>query len=67
MSGLPSNFLVGAQEIAEYLGLEHPRSVHTIREHHVVFPNLIAILKKAFIWDWRDFENRALQTGRLHG
>lgn len=66
MSGVPSKFLVVAQEIAEHLGLEHPQSVHTIRKRQVDFPNLIAISKKAFIWDWRDFENRALQTERLH-
>jgi predicted DNA-binding transcriptional regulator AlpA len=64
MSGVPPKFLVGANEIAERLGLSHAQSVHTIRKRHADFPTPIATLKTALIWDFREIEHWAKKTGR---
>ncbi len=65
MKGVPPEFLVGAHEIAERLGLSHVQSVHTIRKRHKDFPAPVATLKTAMIWDWRDVEKWARDSGRL--
>ncbi len=65
MSGVPAKYLVGAHEIAERLKLSHAQSVHTIRKRHEDFPKPIATLKTALIWDWREVEKWARDTGRL--
>ena len=65
MTGVPPQFLVGAHEIAERLGLSHAQSVHTIRKRYSDFPTPVATLKTALIWDWREIEKWATKTGRL--
>ena len=65
MTGVPPKYLVGANEIAERLGLSHSQSVHTIRKRHTDFPGPIAALKTALIWDWRDIEGWARDTHRI--
>lgn len=65
MRSVPPEFLVGAHEIAERLGLSHVQSVHTLRKRHGDFPAPVATLKTALIWDWRDVERWARATGRL--
>ncbi len=62
---MPPKFLVGAHEIAERLGLSHAQSVHTIRKRHKDFPTPVATLKMAMIWDWREIEKWAKETGRI--
>lgn len=59
------NDLVGAAEIAERLGLAHPQTVHTIRRRHPDFPEPVARLKTAMVWNWPDVERWAKSTGRL--
>lgn len=57
--------LVGAHEIAERLGVARPQVVHDWRRRHDDFPQPIAQLKTALIWDWSEVEAWAQQTGRL--
>lgn len=64
-AAVPPDQLVGAHEIAERLGLSHVQSVHTLRKRHADFPEPIATLKTALIWDWRQVEEWARATGRL--
>lgn len=64
-AAVPPDQLVGAHEIAERLGLSHVQSVHTLRKRHADFPEPIATLKTALIWDWRQVEKWARATGRL--
>ncbi len=59
------NDLVGAHEIAERLGLSHPQTVHTYRRRYPDFPEPVAHLKRAHVWDWTDIEAWARKTGRL--
>jgi predicted DNA-binding transcriptional regulator AlpA len=65
MTGVPPKYLVGAHEIAERLGLSHAQSVHTIRKRHADFPDPVANLKTAMIWDWREVEKWARDSGRI--
>ena len=65
MQAVPPQFLVGAHEIAERLNLSHAQSVHTIRKRNADFPQPVAALKTALIWDWRAVETWATKTGRL--
>lgn len=64
-TGVPPERLVGAHEIAERLGITHSQTIHTLRKRHSDFPEPIATLKTALIWDWRDIERWAKATGRL--
>ncbi|CAB4365437.1 MAG: hypothetical protein F2681_14975 [Actinobacteria bacterium] len=57
--------LVGAHEIAERLGVARPQVVHDWRRRHADFPQPIAQLKTALIWDWSEVEAWARKTGRL--
>lgn len=57
--------LVGAHEIAQRLGVARPQVVHEWRRRHADFPEPIATLKTALIWDWRDIRAWAATTGRL--
>lgn len=57
--------LVGAHEIAQRLGVARPQVVHEWRRRHDDFPEPIATLKTALIWDWRDVQQWARVTGRL--
>ena len=56
--------LVGAHEIAERLGVARPQVVHDWRRRHEDFPQPIAQLKTALIWDWSEVEAWARKTGR---
>lgn len=57
--------LVGAAEIAERLGLAHRESVHTYRRRYSDFPEPVANLRQALVWDWSEVETWARNTGRL--
>ena len=57
--------LVGAHEIAERLGVARPQVVHDWRRRHPEFPQPVAQLKTALIWDWNDVKRWAQRTGRL--
>jgi len=57
--------LVGAQEIAKRLGLKNPHTVHVWRTRHPDFPEPIALLKIAMIWDWKDIAEWAKKSGRF--
>lgn len=57
--------LVGAHEIAQRLGVARPQVVHEWRRRHADFPEPIATLKTALIWDWSEIETWADQTGRI--
>lgn len=58
--------LVGAHEIAQRLGVARPQVVHEWRRRHADFPEPIATLKTALIWDWREVRHWATATGRNH-
>lgn len=57
--------LVGAAEIAERLGLAQVQTVHSWRRRYDDFPQPVAQLRQALIWDWRDVALWANRTGRL--
>jgi hypothetical protein len=59
------NDLVGAEEIAQRLGLAHVQSVHTLRHRHPDFPTPVKKLQRTMIWLWPDIERWARKTGRL--
>lgn len=56
--------LVGAHEIAQRLGVARPQVIHEWRRRHADFPEPIAALKTALIWDWREISLWAKSTGR---
>lgn len=56
--------LVGAAEIAERLGVKRPQVIHEWRRRHSDFPTPIAHLKTALIWDWREVDLWARNSGR---
>jgi hypothetical protein len=56
--------LVGAAEIAERLGLAQVQTVHSWRRRYEDFPQPVAQLRQALIWDWRDVASWASRTGR---
>ena len=58
--------LVGAHEIAERLGVARPQVVHDWRRRHADFPQPIAQLKTALIWDWTAVRKWAEATGRTN-
>lgn len=57
--------LVGTSEIAERLGVRRHQVVHDWRRRYEDFPEPVAKLKSALIWDWPDVERWARATGRL--
>ena len=56
--------LVGAHEIAQRLGVARPQVVHEWRRRHADFPEPIAALKTALIWDWKEVQRWARDSGR---
>ena len=62
--------LVGAQEIADLLGVARPQVIHEWRRRHPDFPAPVAQLggagkRSAFhVWNWPDVERWARATGR---
>lgn len=57
--------LVGAEEIAERLGLTRYQRVHELRRRNPDFPQPILQLKRAMIWYWPEVERWARANGRL--
>ena len=57
--------LVGAHEIAERLDVSRPQVVHVWRKRYDDFPEPIATLRSALIWDWTEVEAWARSSGRL--
>jgi hypothetical protein len=57
--------LVGAAEIAQRLGVARPNVVHDWRRRYRDFPEPIARLRQAFVWNWPDVHRWARRTGRL--
>jgi hypothetical protein len=57
--------LVGAEEIAERLGIAHVETVHAWRRRHPEFPPPVKQLRRAMIWSWPDVKAWAKRTGRL--
>ncbi len=56
--------LVGAHEIAQRLGVARPQVVHEWRRRHTDFPEPVATLRTALIWEWTDVCAWAKATGR---
>lgn len=59
--------LVGAAEIAERLGVRRPQVVHDWRRRYPEFPQPVARLRQALIWNWPEIERWARASGRLKG
>ena len=57
--------LVGAQEIADRLGVSRPQVVHEWRRRHADFPEPVVTLTMGLLWAWPDVEAWARATGRL--
>jgi predicted DNA-binding transcriptional regulator AlpA len=51
--------LVGSHEIAHRLGVARSQVIHEWRLRHRDFPQPVATLKTALIWDWREIESWA--------
>jgi predicted DNA-binding transcriptional regulator AlpA len=62
---VPVDQLVGASEIAERLEVGKSTVVHDWRRRHPDFPQPVAKLKTALVWDWVEVEAWARATGRL--
>jgi hypothetical protein len=58
--------LVGAYEIAQRMGVARPQVIHEWRRRHPDFPEPIATLKTALIWDWKEVQRWARETGRIN-
>ena len=63
-AGVPGD-LVGAHETTQRMGVARPQTIHEWHLRHTAFPEPIATLNTVLIWDWRDVERCAAQTGRL--
>ena len=59
------DLLVGAEEIAERLGLPRYQRVHELRARDETFPEPVARLKRAMLWYWPDIERWAKSSGRF--
>jgi hypothetical protein len=57
--------MVGAAEIADRLGAARPQVVHEWRRRYLDFPEPVAQLRQALVWNWPDVERWAKATGRL--
>jgi predicted DNA-binding transcriptional regulator AlpA len=57
--------IVGANEIADRLGLSFPNVVHVWKYRHEDFPRPIALLAMGNIWNWKEVEAWAKKTNRL--
>ena len=62
---LDLDYLVGAAEIAERLGVKRPHLIHDWRRRYPEFPRPIVELIGILLWDWRDVERWARETARL--
>jgi hypothetical protein len=61
---IDSDHLVGAAEIAARLGVKRPQVVHDWRRRYPDFPEPVAHLRQALVWNWPDVERWARATGR---
>lgn len=59
--------LVGAEEIAERLGLARYQHVHQLRSRNDDFPAPIVTLKRAMLWHWPDVARWAKKHGYPKG
>ena len=57
--------LVGAHEIAERLDVSRPQVVHVWRKRYDDFPEPVATLRSALIWNWAEVKAWAQASGRL--
>ena len=57
--------LVGAEEIAERLGLKTYQRVHELRRRSGDFPAPVKQLKRSMLWYWPDVQRWAKAHGRL--
>lgn len=57
--------LVGAAEIAQRCGVKRPQVVHDWRRRYPDFPEPVAQLRQALVWNWPEVERWAKDTGRL--
>ena len=57
--------LVGAHEIAERLDVSRPQVVHVWRKRYDDFPEPVATLRSALIWNWTEVKAWAQASGRL--
>lgn len=55
--------LVGTAEIAERLGLARPNVIHDWRRRYPDFPEPVAALKQALIWEWSAVKAWSRATG----
>jgi hypothetical protein len=58
-----SRFLAGPAEIAELLDIE-PNTVNVWKTRYPDFPSPVRVLRKGPVWDIREVEAWAKQTGR---
>ena len=56
--------LVGAQEIADLLGVARPQVIHEWRRRHPGFPQPVAKLGMGLVWNWPDVLAWAKATNR---
>lgn len=59
-----AEYLVGAAEIAEMLGVDG-NTINQWKSRHSDFPKPIRVLKAASVWDVREIQRWATETGRL--
>ena len=57
--------LVGAHEIAERLDVSRSQVVHVWRKRYDDFPEPVATLRSALIWNWTEVKAWAQASGRL--
>lgn len=57
--------IVGAQEIADRIGVAQRQTVINWARRYADFPQPIAKLTNAWVWDWDEVESWARSTGRL--
>lgn len=57
--------LVGAEEIAERLGLSRYQRVHELRQRDPAFPAPVVQLKRTMVFYWPDVARWAKSAGRL--
>jgi predicted DNA-binding transcriptional regulator AlpA len=59
------DYLVGAAEIAQRLNVKRPHLIHDWRRRYPEFPKPIVELTGILLWDWREVERWAQDSGRI--
>lgn len=62
---MTSTAAVGAAQIAERCGLKRPQVMRAWRRRYPDFPEPVAQLRQAVVWNWPEVGARAKATGRL--